>query len=226
MAYAFIALFCLVAPALVITQIYNLINPGVLIMANGEYTDLGASVAVCIMVAFIIIPIIIKAIIDKKNEPNKLKQLELANEQTKLWIEQNKIINYNEKVLILDEREKEINAKESQQKKLEDELKNAKKELENVYNTKTWKLGVQQEERQKMTANLKKFILERDDYTCQCCGASLHDDFNLKLEVDHIVPISKGGKTDPSNLQTLCQKCNRSKGAKSMKDFEKNKKTA
>lgn len=81
------------------------------------------------------------------------------------------------------------------------------------------KIGLQQVERKKMTANLKKFILERDDYTCQVCGASLHNDFNLKLEVDHIVPISKGGKTDPSNLQTLCRKCNRSKGAKPMEVF-------
>lgn len=81
------------------------------------------------------------------------------------------------------------------------------------------RLGLQAKERQKMTTNLKKFILERDDYTCQVCGASLHNDFNLKLEVDHIVPVSKGGKTDPSNLQTLCRKCNRSKGAKSMEVF-------
>lgn len=81
------------------------------------------------------------------------------------------------------------------------------------------RVGLQAKERQKMTTNLKKFILERDDYTCQACGASLHNDFNLKLEVDHIVPISKGGKTDPSNLQTLCRKCNRSKGAKPMEVF-------
>ncbi len=37
---------------------------------------------------------------------------------------------------------------------------------------------------------------------------------NLLLEVDHIVPISKGGLTIEDNLQTLCWKCNRSKGAK------------
>ena len=37
---------------------------------------------------------------------------------------------------------------------------------------------------------------------------------NLLLEVDHIIPIIKGGLTKEDNLQTLCWKCNRSKGAK------------
>lgn len=34
------------------------------------------------------------------------------------------------------------------------------------------------------------------------------------LEVDHIVPVSKGGLSEPENLQTLCWRCNRAKGAK------------
>ncbi len=32
------------------------------------------------------------------------------------------------------------------------------------------------------------------------------------MEFDHIVPLSKGGRTELSNLQILCRKCNRSKG--------------
>lgn len=69
-------------------------------------------------------------------------------------------------------------------------------------------------ERNKMTPKLREEILERDNYTCQICGISQEDEPHLLLEVDHIVPIAKGGLTVPENLQTLCWKCNRSKGAK------------
>ena len=51
-------------------------------------------------------------------------------------------------------------------------------------------------------------IKKRDNYTCQKCGVSVKDEPTLLLEVDHIIPISKGGKSIPSNLQVLCSKCN------------------
>lgn len=65
-----------------------------------------------------------------------------------------------------------------------------------------------------MTTALRKKIMERDDYTCQCCGVSVNTEKHLLLEIDHIIPISKGGLTTEDNLQTLCWKCNRSKGSK------------
>lgn len=65
-----------------------------------------------------------------------------------------------------------------------------------------------------MTSTLRRKIMERDNYTCQNCGASVHNEPNLLLEIDHIVPISKGGLTTEDNLQTLCWRCNRSKGSK------------
>ncbi len=65
-----------------------------------------------------------------------------------------------------------------------------------------------------MTSKLRHEILERDGYTCKYCGSSQKDEPNLLLEVDHIVPISKGGMTSVDNLQTLCWRCNRTKGSK------------
>lgn len=65
-----------------------------------------------------------------------------------------------------------------------------------------------------MTSRLRKQIKERDGYACKRCGASVSVEPNLLLEIDHIVPVSKGGLTTESNLQTLCWRCNRSKGAK------------
>ena len=69
-------------------------------------------------------------------------------------------------------------------------------------------------QRSLMTNSLRNSIKERDNYTCQMCGASIAQQSLLLLEVDHIMPIAKGGLTTPDNLQTLCWKCNRSKSDK------------
>lgn len=65
-----------------------------------------------------------------------------------------------------------------------------------------------------MTSKLRQHIKERDHYTCRQCGVSVEKEPHLLLEIDHIVPVSKGGLTVEDNLQTLCWRCNRSKGAK------------
>lgn len=65
-----------------------------------------------------------------------------------------------------------------------------------------------------MTSALRNKIIKRDNYTCRYCGASIYNEKHLLLEVDHIIPLSKGGVTTESNLQTLCWRCNRSKGSK------------
>ncbi|MBV1700777.1 MAG: HNH endonuclease [Hyphomicrobiales bacterium] len=65
-----------------------------------------------------------------------------------------------------------------------------------------------------MTSHLRERIKRRDSYTCKTCGISTSDEKNLLLEIDHKIPLSKGGITSEENLQTLCWKCNRSKGAK------------
>jgi len=52
-------------------------------------------------------------------------------------------------------------------------------------------------------------IIKRDNFKCQHCGWSpAKDTGDRKLEVDHIIPWSKGGETILENLQTLCSKCN------------------
>lgn len=55
----------------------------------------------------------------------------------------------------------------------------------------------------------KRFeVLKRDNFTCQYCSSKPP---KVPLEVDHIVPVSKGGKNDMSNLITACLDCNRGK---------------
>ena len=67
-------------------------------------------------------------------------------------------------------------------------------------------------QRKLVGASKRYEVLVRDNFTCQLCGATRED--GAKLEVDHIKPISKGGKSDMDNLQTLCQACNRGKSNK------------
>ena len=62
------------------------------------------------------------------------------------------------------------------------------------------------EQRKLMTRQLREQIMRRDNYTCQICGKYMPDE--VGLHIDHIVPVSKGGKSVPSNLQVLCSKCN------------------
>lgn len=67
-------------------------------------------------------------------------------------------------------------------------------------------------ERAKMSDSLRYTILKRDGFRCQLCGASAKE--GAKLHIDHIVPVSKGGKTVVSNLRTLCDRCNMGKSDK------------
>jgi len=69
-----------------------------------------------------------------------------------------------------------------------------------------------QREREMMSDGVRYDILKRDGFRCQICGSTAQD--GVKLHVDHIIPISKGGHTTPDNLRTLCDRCNLGKGDK------------
>ena len=66
-------------------------------------------------------------------------------------------------------------------------------------------------QRSLMTKELRNKIIERDKHICQKCGKVCK---YSEIEIDHIQPVSKGGKTIESNLQVLCVRCNRSKSNK------------
>ena len=63
-----------------------------------------------------------------------------------------------------------------------------------------------------MTPSLRYDVLRRDHFRCVICGRTAQD--GIKLHVDHIRPVSKGGKTEMLNLRTLCNQCNSGKSDK------------
>lgn len=90
------------------------------------------------------------------------------------------------------------------------ELKNVCKSLEASGFTLSRNKYFSKNQRSLMTPELKRQVKIRDNYTCQCCGKYMPDE--VGLHIDHIVPVSRGGKSILSNLQVLCDKCNLRKG--------------
>lgn len=68
----------------------------------------------------------------------------------------------------------------------------------------------------KLWKKISKQILKRDNYTCNYCNQ-----VGGILEIDHIMPITKGGTNDFHNLITSCRKCNRQKKDKTVQEFYK-----
>ena len=56
-----------------------------------------------------------------------------------------------------------------------------------------------------INATFRMAILKRDRERCVKCGRTGRETL---LEVDHIIPVSEGGRTVAENLQTLCEQCN------------------
>lgn len=63
-------------------------------------------------------------------------------------------------------------------------------------------------ERISLTKKQRFNVFKRDAFTCQYCGATPP---GAVMEVDHIHPVSQGGKNSIDNLVTACFDCNRGK---------------
>lgn len=67
-------------------------------------------------------------------------------------------------------------------------------------------------QRANLSPSIRFDIMKRDKFSCQLCGKTMQD--GIRLEVDHKMPVSKGGGNHPSNLWTLCNVCNSGKSNK------------
>lgn len=68
----------------------------------------------------------------------------------------------------------------------------------------------EKEERKPLSKKMRFDVFKRDGFQCQYCGTTPPA---VVLEVDHIHPVSKGGKNRVDNLITSCFECNRGKAA-------------
>ena len=62
--------------------------------------------------------------------------------------------------------------------------------------------------RRSISPQKRQRVYERDAYRCVTCGGY------ERLTLDHIIPVSRGGGNEESNLQTMCLACNMKKGAR------------
>lgn len=58
----------------------------------------------------------------------------------------------------------------------------------------------------RVPAVTRREVLRRDKHSCQYCGS------NKQLTLDHVIPISKGGKHSWDNVVAACESCNNRKG--------------
>lgn len=69
--------------------------------------------------------------------------------------------------------------------------------------------------RRAVSKKLRFEVFKRDSFTCQYCGRKAPD---IVLHIEHITPVSKGGKNTLMNLVTSCVECNLGKGARTLSD--------
>lgn len=66
-----------------------------------------------------------------------------------------------------------------------------------------------QRSRKKIPATLRAAVFARDGAACVYCGARGR---RVALTLDHVLPHSRGGPDDGSNLVTACEDCNGERG--------------
>lgn len=77
-------------------------------------------------------------------------------------------------------------------------------------------------DRESIPLAVRRFVIERDAFTCSYCyseGEPDRDADGQAWHIDHALPVSRGGRTHPNNLTLSCTRCNLSKGSKTPVEF-------
>ena len=78
-----------------------------------------------------------------------------------------------------------------------------------IFGKQKYPRGFEQGTSREVQAELRKMVLERDNWTCQKCGKSKEDFPELELHCHHIFPLNEDpiGSADIDNCETLCAEC-------------------
>lgn len=71
--------------------------------------------------------------------------------------------------------------------------------------------------REPVTPYMRMAVMGRDEHVCVYCGTTEEES---KLQIDHAIPVSKGGRSNFENLVTCCQHCNYWKGNRTVEEWD------
>jgi diadenosine tetraphosphate (Ap4A) HIT family hydrolase/5-methylcytosine-specific restriction endonuclease McrA len=125
-------------------------------------------------------------------------------------LRKNKVVQYQDGKFILDSPD----FTEEQRKKLIGICNEKIKQYEERYGKKIWIHRAR--DSRVVPGSLRYTVLKRAKGRCELCGIPNEEKF---LDVDHIMPVNKGGKTVLENLQALCYTCNSQKSDRDDTDF-------
>lgn len=74
--------------------------------------------------------------------------------------------------------------------------------------------GIEYQQGELQGYEVREYLLEKYNRTCAYCGKS-----DTPLQVEHIIPKSRGGSDSVSNLTISCHRCNQKKGNKIAEEF-------
>ena len=170
-------------------------------------------------------PVMIKTLLESKNMAPVEKiakaflerdrsQIDYYKEITKNMpgkvLRKNKVVQYQDGNFILDSPD----FSEDQRKKLIGICNEKIRQYEEKYGKKIWIHRAR--DSRVVPGSLRYIVLKRAKNRCELCGIPNEEKF---LDVDHIRPVNKGGKTVLENLQALCYTCNSQKSDRDDTDF-------
>lgn len=82
--------------------------------------------------------------------------------------------------------------------------------------TRTNERRIRPTERVSWPKGLKRRLMRRQDNTCVYCA---HRRIATSMDIDHIIPVVRGGSNDENNLQVICRRCNQRKGLQTDEEF-------